>query len=353
MGKSTKIPAPDPRLYDALNKQTQQGDDMLAFIKSSYGDNQTRLAAQDKLNTGVINQQERLADNAETRSNDAYQFYQSTGKPLIQKAIGDATSWDSDANRADARGKAAAGTQQQFDAAQGQQGRQLAAMGVNPNSGKFMALNNQLLAQKALGTASAANGADEARRVQGAQMRLQAGNLASGMPAQAMSFAGQAGSMGASASGIGATNLNNAMGMQSQMMGGYGGAANIFGSGASGYNNAFNSELKGAEIKQQGQGAAMGGFGQLIGTGAGMYMGSRGQADGGMVDGPGSGVSDSIPAVNTSGGPPVRLSDGEFVIPADVVRRKGSEFFQKMIDQHHVPAAVQRGHNLGRAVAHG
>lgn len=47
---------------------------------------------------------------------------------------------------------------------------------------------------------------------------------------------------------------------------------------------------------------------------------------GGNVQGPGTGTSDSIPA---------RLSDGEFVIPADVVRAKGTEFFQKLLDQYH------------------
>lgn len=346
MGK-TKIPAADPRLYDALDKQNQQGDDMLAFVKKSYGDNQERLATQDKLNADVTNQQMRLADNAESRSNDAYQFYQSTGKPLIQKAISDATNYDSDANRADARGRASAAAQQGFDAAQGQQTRQLTSMGVNPNSGKFMALNNQLLAQKALGTAGAANGADEARRSAGVQMRLQAGNLASGMPAQAMQFANQSGSLGSSASGVGTTNLTNAMGVQSGMTGGMSGAANIFGSGASGYNNAYNSTLKGTELQAEQKGAMMGGMGQLAGTAMGSMM-----ADGGQVQGAGSGISDDVPAVNTNSGQPIRLSNGEFIIPADVVRKKGSEFFQKMIDQHHVPAAMQRAGNLGRAVAH-
>ena len=53
----------------------------------------------------------------------------------------------------------------------------------------------------------------------------------------------------------------------------------------------------------------------------------------GHVTGPGSGISDSIPA---------RLSDGEYVIPADVVKRKGVEFFDKLLDKHHMPAAEQK-----------
>lgn len=54
--------------------------------------------------------------------------------------------------------------------------------------------------------------------------------------------------------------------------------------------------------------------------------GQRPMQGGGGVQGPGTGTSDSIPA---------RLSDGEFVIPADVVKAKGTEFFQKLLDQYH------------------
>jgi hypothetical protein len=61
------------------------------------------------------------------------------------------------------------------------------------------------------------------------------------------------------------------------------------------------------------------------GTGLGMWAG-RGFpfAEGGEVDGPGGPKDDAIPA---------RLSDGEFVIPADVVKRKGTEFFDKLVEK--------------------
>ena len=60
------------------------------------------------------------------------------------------------------------------------------------------------------------------------------------------------------------------------------------------------------------------------------YMGD-GEVDTGMGDG--SGIDDNVPAV---------LSDGEYVIPADVVRKKGEEFFDKLIEKYHTPAAQQR-----------
>jgi hypothetical protein len=51
--------------------------------------------------------------------------------------------------------------------------------------------------------------------------------------------------------------------------------------------------------------------------------GMAGYAKGGYLDGPGDGMSDSIPAT-IEGKQPARLADGEFVIPADVVSHLGN-----------------------------
>jgi hypothetical protein len=51
--------------------------------------------------------------------------------------------------------------------------------------------------------------------------------------------------------------------------------------------------------------------------------GAMGYAKGGYLDGPGDGMSDSIPAT-IEGKQPARLADGEFVIPADVVSHLGN-----------------------------
>jgi hypothetical protein len=77
-----------------------------------------------------------------------------------------------------------------------------------------------------------------------------------------------------------------------------------------------------------------GGLGSLFGTKDGTraqntplggygYGGSVGYAQGGMLHGPGDGMSDSIPAT-IEGQQPARLADGEFVVPADVVSHLGN-----------------------------
>lgn len=63
-----------------------------------------------------------------------------------------------------------------------------------------------------------------------------------------------------------------------------------------------------------------------------------GFASGGEVDGPGTGTSDSIVA---------RLSDGEYVVPADVVEMLGVEFFDGLRDAFHTPVSMQRYHAQG------
>ena len=56
-------------------------------------------------------------------------------------------------------------------------------------------------------------------------------------------------------------------------------------------------------------------------------------AHGGEVDGPGTGTSDSIKA---------RLSDGEYVISADVVNKLGVEFFDMLQKELHTPTSARR-----------
>lgn len=74
-------------------------------------------------------------------------------------------------------------------------------------------------------------------------------------------------------------------------------------------------------------GAGMGGGDALnLGRSTGVNLNTAsglGMAKGGYLDGPGDGMSDSIPAT-IEGKQPARLADGEFVIPADVVSHLGN-----------------------------
>jgi hypothetical protein len=60
------------------------------------------------------------------------------------------------------------------------------------------------------------------------------------------------------------------------------------------------------------------------------------KANGGLIKGPGTGTSDSIPAVGPSG-QAIQVSNDEYIVPADVVKRFGVDAFDKMVSLFHTP----------------
>jgi hypothetical protein len=357
-GKSTDIPAPDPRYYSVLEQQANTADRMVDYVNQNMASNEARLSRQETLNSQVIDQQMRLADAAETRANDAYSFYQSKGRPVVQQALQDSKDWDSQGNIDNARGRAAADVNQAFENSEAQSGRALARMGINASSGRFMALNSQLQAQKAAALAGAQTNAEEQRRTQGVAMRQNASNIAQGLQSNTLSYGGQSGQMGSSAAGVGAAGINSALSTQNAAISGMNAAGSQYGSAASGWGSMYGTQMQGAQIQQSASNSAMGGLGQIAGMAAAAFMADGGtvgkdggkneQGQGGQIRGPGSGISDSIPAVNTSNGQPVRIANGEYIVPADVVKKLGTAHFDKLLEKYHTPAAQQRQGNLGK-----
>lgn len=74
--------------------------------------------------------------------------------------------------------------------------------------------------------------------------------------------------------------------------------------------------------------------GQVPPTDVAQMHNPNGAPNGGFLQGPGTGRSDSIGTVNMSNGGPVKVANGEYVIPKHVVDAKGKEFFDKMLRQY-------------------
>lgn len=69
---------------------------------------------------------------------------------------------------------------------------------------------------------------------------------------------------------------------------------------------------------------------------AGTSAGADGWKNGGLVRGPGTGTSDSIPVKSREpGGKQISYSDGEYVIPADVVEAFGAQHFDNLVNAFH------------------
>lgn len=69
-------------------------------------------------------------------------------------------------------------------------------------------------------------------------------------------------------------------------------------------------------------------------TAAAVSPPTPGMRKGGMIHGPGTGRSDSIGTINESTGEPVRVANGEYIIPEHVVRVKGREFFDNLLRRY-------------------
>jgi hypothetical protein len=87
-----------------------------------------------------------------------------------------------------------------------------------------------------------------------------------------------------------------------------------------------------ARALQQGQGATP--AGQIPPTSQAQMENPIGMANGGYLRGPGTGRSDSIGTQNVSTGEPVKVANGEYVIPAHVVRAKGRDFFDGLLRKY-------------------
>lgn len=68
-------------------------------------------------------------------------------------------------------------------------------------------------------------------------------------------------------------------------------------------------------------------------------------AHGGLIDGPGDGQSDDIPA-NISGKEPVRVADGEYVVPKHIAEKYGEDALHRMMTKVRASAHAKKGKQI-------
>ena len=215
-------PAPDPRMGQAALEQ-------INLNKQIYQDYRTqdmpwiRSVADEALGISRGNAQraQALSDYQleSMRRNDAR--YWNTAVPFEDRLLQDVNRFDSQAYKEGLVNQALADTQAQFSNAQTQQQRGLARMGVNPNSGRAMALGNQTALAQAAAMASAANKTRQAAEQVGLSTKMQ---MYGGMRGLA---------------GLGATNAQLGLGAMGTGQGAAGGMM----SAAGGYLGANNAAL--------------------------------------------------------------------------------------------------------------
>jgi hypothetical protein len=298
------------------------------WAKQAYAENKgvTDRVVEAFLDTQEVNARNAAADR---------ERYESIYQPLEDDLAREAREYASPERKELEMGRAAAQVAQQFGAARVSAQRDLEAFGINPGATRFAALDIGTRAQQAAASAGAANQAGQQVDAVGRALRSEAINVGKGYPGQ---IAGQYGTALQSGSGAGGQALattasgGNTMGTAPQ----YGALANNSLTGASsstagaanalnmGYNNTLAGWKAGQEASS-GWGSALG----LIGGMATKFI--PGFDDGGAV-----GDGGLVPKqVSPSRGQAVddveaRLSPGEFIVDAETVKFKGTEFFHKL-----------------------
>ena len=308
-----------------MNQQTSQ--EQLAWARE-----------QDTMNRETLNrvldiQLPAMEDQAAWAKEDR-QRWEDQFRPLEDAFVKEAQEYDSPERRQREMAGAIADTATQFDAQRRNALQRLESYGVDPSQTRNAALDIGVRTQQAMAQVGASNQARDRVENVGRALRSDAINMGRGALSNASAYYGQAVNAGTQAVGganqttaTGAGAAQSAMGWSGQALQGYGQGANI---ATQGYGNQMQQWGAG----QQQTAGMWQGIGGLVGMG---------MADGGDVDptdgmiatgmGDGSGIDDNVP---------IMASDGEYVIPADVVSVKGTEFFDRLVEKYHTPAKDQR-----------
>ena len=147
----------------------------------------------------IIAQQSAIATTnaADAGADRAYNL--STYRPLEQSMVRDAETFNTAAEQERMAGRAGADVTTAFANVDQQQSRSLARMGVNPNSGKALALKNQTGIAEAAARAGAENNSRIQTRAEGQAMKVNAVGLGKGLTGAAQGAYGLALSAGNSA----------------------------------------------------------------------------------------------------------------------------------------------------------
>jgi len=235
-------------------------------------------------------------------------------------------------------GRAASDVQQALATQQGIANRNLTRMGINPNSARFAALNDEFALRGAAATAGAKTNARMAAEQMGFGMKNNAAAIGRNLPQTALAGVGTAANIGGST--VNMLNQQNTPMMQG-FAGSMSGLQNQMG-GLANQGNLMNMGYQNQLAAYNAEGGALGGFGQIAGMAAGYFMndggvvGVDGKVDenedgaGGKIAGPGTGTSDSVKAINVDTGEPIRLSNGEYIIRAERVRELGKAYFDEL-----------------------
>ena len=261
-----KAPKPDPLIGQAAMSNAELAKEQAAVAREQLAWEKERANRQDPLIEKIVNQQIRSGDINDARAADQWNIYQNLFKPVEERMVSEAMNFDSPERKERMAAEAGADVTRSYGAAREQNERALAAMGVNPNSGRFAGLANENALMQARDTAGAMNQARRNTEMQGIALRTGAAQFVRNMPntgIAADSLALNAGNaaVGNLAANSSIRNANNAAAAQW-----FGGATAGNNAAGSLMNNLYGNNLNAYQTKAGILGNAMQGIGSLGGT---------------------------------------------------------------------------------------
>lgn len=353
---SKKPPKPDPAIGEAARANAELGKQQFELAKEQLAWEKERAAQQDPLIQKIVNQQIEAGETNAARSESQWQTYRDLFAPMEERMVRDAEGFDSAERKARMAAEAGADVTRAYQGATDQNQRAMERMGVNPNSGRFQALTREAGLAQARDTAGAMNKARRDTELQGMAMRQNAAQFGRNMPTTGIAADAAALQAGNSATSniAGQSNIRNAN---------LAAAGNWFGQAAGANTSAGNlmlgqhrNQIDAWAQNEQNKANSLAGLGSLAGMGMTMLPGLRkggvikrgmtypprlgglqrlgglrriGYQTGGLVEGPGTATSDSVPAIIEDVGP-ARLSNGEAVLNKEAVDIVGEDFVHRI-----------------------
>ncbi|CAB4134786.1 hypothetical protein UFOVP275_15 [uncultured Caudovirales phage] len=266
-GGGGSAPTPDPAIGAAAQANVELGKNWLDFAKTQFAEGNVRQAATDALNTKVINQQLNTQDQANTWAQQDRKRTLDVFQPIENQFVDTAKNYDTPEKQAEAAAVAKADVLSSADTQQQSNTRQMAAMGVSPDSGRFDATTRAGDISTALASAGAQNNARQIVRDKGLALKADAVNMGKGLASSTAAAYGIGTNAGTSAAGVNQSGNNNFNQNNAIMGQGFSGAVGANNSAGSMLGNLYGNQLNAWSAQQQASATSAAGVGSLVGTG--------------------------------------------------------------------------------------
>lgn len=271
-GGGGSAPSPDPAIGQAALKEAQLGEEWLKFAGEQFKSSEARQIEQDKIANEVTQNQLEASKQAQGWATADRNRYETVFQPLQDEFIDTAKNWDSAERQDKLSAEAKADVMNNASLARQSSERNMAAMGVDPTSGRFAGIARSGEMGTALAAAGAENNSRNQVRKEGVAMRADAVNMGNGLAVNPATSLGLSSSTGSAA--LGSTSGNNAQaaGNAGIMGQGFQGAMNGYGQQAGILNQQYGNQLNAWNAQQQASAQSSSGLWGGIGSVAGMGL---------------------------------------------------------------------------------